>query len=57
MKIKRYGIIKNPFYKYRLKNIFHKILCFFGFHKNTRADRGETGEIYVICRYCRKELE
>lgn len=34
-----------------------KILCSLGFHKGIRSQLYETGEIIVICKYCRKELD
>lgn len=40
-----------------IKNKYRKIKCILGFHKWVRADRGESGEIYVECYYCRKESE
>lgn len=34
-----------------------KILCSLGFHKDVKSQPYETGEIIVICKYCRKELD
>jgi len=43
--------------KLSLKRFYLKLLCRLGFHDGMRAQLYEDGEILVICRRCRKELD